>query len=75
MGRRPAFVGLTIRGPVVFGALVQNIWSFADAGDSNRADVNQFLLQPFITMNLPNGWYINSAPSITANWNLENENR
>ncbi len=74
-GVGPAFVGLTIRGPVVFGALVQNIWSFADAGDSNRADVNQFLLQPFITMNLPNGWYINSAPSITANWNLENENR
>jgi hypothetical protein len=36
-GVGPAAVGLTMRGPWVFGALAQNIWSFA--GDSDRADV------------------------------------
>jgi hypothetical protein len=71
-GIGPAAVGLTIRGPWVFGALVQNIWSFA--GDSDRDDVNQMLFQYFINYNLPDGWYLSSSPIITANWEADSDN-
>jgi hypothetical protein len=68
-GVGPAGVVLTMRGPWVFGALAQNIWSFA--GDSDRDDVNQFLLQPFVNYNLGDGLAIGSSPIITANWKAE----
>ena len=71
-GVGPALVGLTMRGPWVLGALVQNIWSFA--GDSDRPDVNQMLIQYFINYNLPDGWYLSSAPIITANWKADSDN-
>jgi hypothetical protein len=50
----------------VVGALANDIWSFA--GDSNEPDVNQFLLQYFVNYNMANGWYLVSAPIITADW-------
>jgi hypothetical protein len=65
----PSAVVLTMRGPWVYGALVQNVWSFA--GDSTRADVNEFLLNPFVNYNLPKGWYITSGPNIVANWEAD----
>ena len=65
-GVGPAGVALTMRGPWVFGVLTQNIWSFA--GDSDRDDVNQFLLNPFVNYNLGDGLAIGSVPIITANW-------
>jgi hypothetical protein len=72
-GAGPAAVVLTMPKPWVFGILGQNIWSFA--GDSDRADVNQMLIQYFINYNLPNGWYVNSAPIITANWEADSDDR
>lgn len=71
-GVGPAAVGLTMKGPWVFGVLAQNLWSFA--GDSDRPDVNQMLIQYFINYNLPNGWYITSSPIITANWKADSDN-
>lgn len=68
-GIGPACVGLTMRGPWVFGALVQNIWSFA--GDSDREDTNLFLMQPFVNYNFGNGVAIGSSPIITANWKAD----
>jgi hypothetical protein len=68
-GAGPAAVALTIQGPWVYGALVNNIWSFA--GDEDREDVNTFLLQPFVNYNLPKGWYLSSVPIITANWEAD----
>ena len=49
-----------------FGSLVRQIWSFA--GDSDRADVNQFLIEPFVMYNLASGWYLVTDMIITANW-------
>ena len=49
-----------------FGGLVRQLWSFA--GDDNRADVNQFLIEPFINYNLEGGWYLIIDSIITANW-------
>jgi hypothetical protein len=72
-GAGPAAVVVDTTGPWVFGALVSNVWSFA--GDSQRMDVNQFLLQPFVNYNLANGWYLTSSPVITANWEAPSDQR
>ena len=48
------------------GTLIQNSWSYA--GSDDRGDVNFFYSQIFVTKNLPKGWYVNTAPIITANW-------
>jgi hypothetical protein len=62
-------VALAQPGPWTLGILVNNVWSFA--GDSDRADVNKGLLQYFVVRQLGGGWYVNSAPSITVNWQAE----
>jgi hypothetical protein len=61
----PAAVALTIQGHWVVGALANNQWSVAGWGKNN---VNSFLLQPFVNYNLPDHWYLVSAPIMTANW-------
>jgi hypothetical protein len=71
-GVGPAAVVLTMRAPWVFGVLGQNIWSFA--GDGDRSDVNQMLIQYFVNYNLPDGWYLTSSPIITANWEADSDN-
>lgn len=62
----PAAVGIWSIDNIVTGALINNIWSFA--GDSDRQDVNFLTFQPFFNYNLDDGWFINTAPIITANW-------
>ena len=47
-------------------------WSFA--GDSDRQNVSQMLIQPFVNYNLPDGWYLSSSPIITANWEASSGN-
>ena len=69
----PTAAALTIRGPWVLGALVNHLWSFA--GDDDRADVNQTLIQPIVTYNLPGGWFLTSVPYITANWETDGDDR
>jgi len=61
----PAAVALTIQGHWVVGALINNQWSVAGWISGH---VNQLLMQPFINYNLPDHWYLVSAPIITANW-------
>jgi hypothetical protein len=68
-GAGPSAVALTSDGPWLYGVLVSQIWSFA--GDSDRDDVNQSLMQPFVNYNLPDGWYLVSSPIITANWEAD----
>ncbi|WP_228006938.1 neuromedin U [Cyanobium sp. LEGE 06143] len=62
----PAAVVVVSTGPMVCGAIANNVWSFA--GDRDRESVNQLLVQPFLNYNLPKGWYLVSAPIITSNW-------
>jgi hypothetical protein len=61
----PAAVALMMEGPWVYGALLNNQWSFAGWGPKK---VNAFLVQPFLNYNLPKGWYLTSAPIMTADW-------
>ena len=69
-GAGPTAVALTIEGPWVIGALVNNIW----AGTKNQR-VNQMLIQPFVNYNLPHGWYLTSGPVITSNWLAKADDR
>ena len=64
----PTAVALKVEGPWVFGALINNVWSFA--GDDDRPSVNQMLLQPFVNYNVPGrpGFYLTSSPIVTADW-------
>jgi hypothetical protein len=68
-GLGPSVVVLSMQGPWVFGALVNNIWSIA--GDSS----NNFLLQYFVNYNFKGGWYLSSSPIITANWEKSSGNQ
>jgi hypothetical protein len=58
----PAAVALTMQGPWVVGALVNNQWSFAGWGATR---VNALLLQPFVNYNFGEGWYLVSAPILS----------
>lgn len=62
----PTVVVLTQPKPWSMGVLLRQLWSYA--GDADRTDVSQFLVQPFVNYNLPGGWYLVSDPVITANW-------
>jgi len=62
----PNVVVLTMPGHWVIGALVSNVWDVA--GDDDAADVNSFTFQYFVNYNMKNGWYVSTAPVITANW-------
>jgi hypothetical protein len=72
-GIGPAAVAVWSPAPWVVGALVNNIWSIG--GDSQRKNVNRFLLQPFVNYNLPNGWYLTTSPIITADWIARSDDR
>jgi hypothetical protein len=68
----PAAVVVWTPGKFLVGGLLKHFWSFA--GDGDRADVNLSIGQPFISYNLPKGWYIATAPLITANWEATSGN-
>jgi hypothetical protein len=68
----PAAVGLFMDGPWVIGALANQQWSFAGWGNK---DVSQMLIQPFVNYNLAHGWYLSSAPIMTANWEAPSGNQ
>ena len=69
----PTAVGLFMPGHWVFGALANNLWSYA--GDDDRPDVNRFLFQYFINYNFHHGWYLTFSPIITSNWKAESGNQ
>jgi hypothetical protein len=66
-------VALVTPGLWVVGALARQLWSFA--GDDDRQDVSQMLIQPFVNYNLPEGWFLASATIITANWEADSDDR
>lgn len=69
----PSLVVMAQPGDWTYGALINNAWSIA--GDSDRDDVNHMLLNIFIVRQLGDGWYVNSAPIITADWTADSDDR
>jgi hypothetical protein len=67
----PSAVVVVQPGPFVLGALGNNLWSVANRFDTPY--INQLTLQPFINYNIgKTGWYLASAPLMTANWRAAN---
>lgn len=70
----PSFIALTQQNGWTIGALIQNTWDYAGSDDV-VTDVNFFYSQVFIVKNLQKGWYVNSAPIITSDWEAPSDNR
>jgi len=68
----PTAVVLFQPGWGTYGLLGRQLWSFA--GDSDRRDVNQTLLEPFANYNLDKGWFLITDIIITANWKASSGN-
>lgn len=68
----PTAVALTQPSWGSVGLLARQLWSFA--GDDDRSDVSQLLLEPFINYNLSDGWFLITDMVITANWKAESGN-
>lgn len=64
----PTFVALKQSGPWTYGALVNYLWSFADATNTPRSDVSSGFLQPFLAYATPDGvtYSVNSETSYNA---------
>lgn len=62
-GGGPSVVAVYMKGKWVAGGLINNVWGFSDT-----KELNSFLFQYFINYNLSNGWYLVTAPVITADW-------
>ena len=73
-GLGASLIVLTMPGNWVVGSLFSNVWS---VGGSGEQDINLFTWQYFINYNIPdsNGWYLTSAPIITANWEADSGNQ
>ncbi|HML93035.1 MAG TPA: neuromedin U [Methyloceanibacter sp.] len=82
----PTFVTVLLSKKVVSGFLINNLWSYAGPDQTTLQtpngrltvqlpDVNAMTLQPFLNYNLPKGWYLTTAPVITANWEANDDNR
>lgn len=54
---------------LTLGTIIQNY--FGVAGPKEAYDLNYFYSQIFVVKNLNNGWYVNSAPIITADWEAD----
>ena len=67
-GGGPTAALVYMKGPWVAGALANNVWSFGGTSGRGGTQYDMFLTQPFVNYNFGAGWYINSAPIITANW-------
>lgn len=72
-GAGPGAVVVLTKKPIVMGALVNNVWSYA--GDSSRPSTSVMTIQPFFNYNLSDGWYVATVPVITANWNASAGNK
>ncbi len=73
-GFGPTFVLLKLEkgDPWVYGVLVNNVWS---VGNGAVGSYNNFLLQPFVNYNFPNGTYLTSSPILTADWKADSGNQ
>jgi hypothetical protein len=72
-GAGPSGVVVWTPGSWVIAMIASNTWSFA--GNDEREEVNQLYAQLVLNYNLDKGWYLVSAPTITADWNQEGDDR
>jgi hypothetical protein len=65
-------VVLTMPGQWVMGALATHMVDVGSSGnDGSEQDISLTVVQPFLNYNFDGGWYLTSAPVITANWEAD----
>ena len=64
----PSIVALVQPPHFTIGFLTNNFWSVAGHSNRDKPAVNQFLLQWFVNYNMKKGWYLKTAPIVTADW-------
>jgi hypothetical protein len=69
-GAGPSAVIVYSNGPWVAGALLNNVWSLGGTPGPSANSYSNFLANPFVAYNFDDGWYLSSAPNITANWQV-----
>ena len=57
-----------MKGPWVAGVLANDAWSFGGTKGPGGNSYNNFLTQPFVNYNFGGGWYVGTAPIVTADW-------
>jgi hypothetical protein len=67
----PSVVILAQTAPWTVGGLANMLWSVG--GDSTKESTATGLLQYFVTRQLGGGWYVNTAPIITVDWNADED--
>ena len=68
-GAGPSAVVLKQNGPWTYGGLVNQVWSYA--GNSSRADVNQMLINPFVSHASPTAFTMVVSADVTRDWNAK----
>jgi hypothetical protein len=69
-----AAVVLTMPGKWVVGGLLTHMLDVASSGnDGSESDISLTVIQPIMNYNFGGGWYVTSAPIITANWEADND--
>jgi hypothetical protein len=66
-GVGPTAVVVKTEGPIVAGLLVNNVFSLGGTSGPGGTRYAKFLAQPFFNYNFDNGWFVGTAPIITAN--------
>ena len=69
----PTFVILKQQGRLTYGALVNQVWSFA--GNDTRSDVSQFFLQPFLAYTTPAAVTLSVNSEMVFNWEADSGNK
>lgn len=69
-GAGPGIVALTMRGKWTLGLLANHLWSYA--GDSDRQDISNTFMQPFVAYTWPSAWSFSFQSETTYNWETEN---
>jgi hypothetical protein len=67
----PAVAVMKQQGPMTYGMLVNNIWSFASASAKERANVNLGYFQPVIAHTSRNGVTVLMSTEAIADWEAE----
>ena len=69
----PTAVVLKQEGGLTYGALVNQVWSFA--GNASREDVSQMFLQPFLAYTTKDAWTYTIQSESTGNWQIDGDGR
>lgn len=65
----PAVIALKLKDSWTYGGLANHVWSYA--GDSDRSDISNTFLQPFVAYTWPSAWTVSVQSESSYNWKTE----